>query len=141
MLKKCFQLILITKILMIPIYLNAEPFVVLSYNSFSELSERDNPFSQDPDYSVKHTVLPGESLNLIIEKYYGNSGLNISFLQLAIVSLNKNAFRNKNINYMIAEEIIHLPSVNQISKLMKGIDFSLDDFTDHNNGNIYFYGG
>ena len=126
---------------MIPIYLNAEPFVVLSYNSFSELSERDNPFSQDPDYSVKHTVLPGESLNLIIEKYYGNSGLNISFLQLAIVSLNKNAFRNKNINYMIAEEIIHLPSVNQISKLMKGIDFRLDDFTDHNNGNIYFYGG
>ena len=141
MLKKCFQLILITKILMIPICLNAEPFVVLSYNSFSELSERDNPFSQDPDYSVKHTILPGESLNLIIEKYYGNSGLNISFLQLAIVSLNKNAFRNKNINYMIAEEIIHLPSVNQISKLMKGIDFRLDDFTDHNNGNIYFYGG
>ena len=141
MLKKCFQLILITKILMIPILLNAEPFVVLSYNSFSELSERDNAFSQDPDYSVKHTVLPGESLNLIIEKYYNNSGLNISFLQLAIVSLNKNAFRNKNINYMIAEEIIHLPSVNQISKLMKGIDFRLDDFTDHNNGNIYFYGG
>ena len=141
MLKKCFQLILITKILMTPIYLNAEPFVVLSYNSFSELSERDNPFSQDPDYSLKHTVLPGESLNLIIEKYYGNSGLNISFLQLAIVSLNKKAFRNKNINYMIADEIIHLPSVNQISKLMKGIDFRLDDITDHNAGNIYFYGG
>ena len=141
MLKKCFQLILITKILMTPIYLNAEPFVVLSYNSFSELSERDNPFSQDPDYSLKHTVLPGESLNLIIEKYYGNSGLNISFLQLAIVSLHKKAFRNKNINYMIADEIIHLPSVNQISKLMKGIDFRLDDITDHNAGNIYFYGG
>ena len=49
-------------------------------------------------------ILPGESLNLIIEKYYDGSGLNKFFLQLAIVSLNKHAFRNRNINYMIAEE-------------------------------------
>ena len=127
---------------MTPIYLKAEPFIVLSYNNSSELSGRDNPFTQDPDYSQKHTILPGESLNLIIEKYYGNSGLNLSFLQLAIVSLNKDAFRNKNINYMIADEIIHLPSVNQISKLMKGIDFRLDEVTnDYRNESIYFYGG
>ena len=127
---------------MTPIYLNAEPFVVLSYNNSSELSGRDNPFTQDPDYSQKHKILAGESLNLIIEKYYGNSGLNLSFLQLAIVSLNKDAFRNKNINYMIADEIIHLPSVNQISKLMKGIDFRLDEVTnDYRNESIYFYGG
>ena len=140
--QKIFQFILIIKLFMTPIYLNAEPFVVLSYNNSSELSGRDNPFTQDPDYSQKHTILPGESLNLIIEKYYGNSGLNISFLQLAIVSLNKDAFRNKNINYMIADEIIHLPSVNQISKLMKGIDFRLDEVTnDYRNESIYFYGG
>ena len=140
--KKSFQFILIIKLFMTPIYLNAEPFVVLSYNNSSELSGRDNPFTQDPDYSQKHTILPGESLNLIIEKYYGNSGLNLSFLQLAIVSLNKDAFRNKNINYMIADEIIHLPSVNQISKLMKGIDFRLDEVTnDYRNESIYFYGG
>ena len=140
--RKIFQFILIIKLFLTPIYLNAEPFVVLSYNNSSELSGRDNPFTQDPDYSQKHTILPGESLNLIIEKYYGNSGLNLSFLQLAIVSLNKDAFRNKNINYMIADEIIHLPSVNQISKLMKGIDFRLDEVTnDHRNESIYFYGG
>ena len=36
---------------------------------------------------------------------------------------------------------IHLPSVNQISKLMKGIDFDLDEVTDGRNENIYFYGG
>ena len=122
-------------------YLNAEPFVVLQYNNSSELSERSNEFAQNPDYSNKHTIMPGESLNFIIEKYYNGSGLNTYFLQLAIVSINKHAFRNRNINYMIAEKTIHLPSINQISKLMKGIDFELDEKIDYKHNNIYFFGG
>ena len=121
--------------------LNAEPFVVLTYNNASELSDRSNEFAQNPDYSKKHMILPGESLNLIIEKYYNGSGLNMHFLQLAIVSLNDHAFRNRNVNYMIADETIHLPSINQISKLMKGIDFDLDEEISNKNNNIYFFGG
>ena len=120
---------------------SAEPFIVLQYNNMSELSDRSNEFAQDPDYSGKHMIIAGESLNLIIEKYYNGSGLNTSFLQLAIVSLNKHAFRNKNINYMIADETIHLPSINQISKLMKGIKFELDDKDHYPQNNIYFFGG
>ena len=139
--KNWFKLLLTLKMLTAPFCLNAEPFVVLSYNNSSELSERDNPFSLDPDYSLKHRISSGETLNVIIERYYENSGLNLSFLQLAIVSINKHAFRNKNINYMIADQTIHLPSINQISKLMKGIDFDLDEVTDGRNENIYFYGG
>ena len=122
-------------------FLNAEPFVVLTYNNASELSDRSNEFAQDPDYSKKHVILPGESLNLIIEKYYNGSGLNMHFLQLAIVSLNDHAFRNRNVNYMIADETIHLPSINQISKLMKGIDFDLDEDISNKNNNIYYFGG
>ena len=122
-------------------FLNAEPFVVLTYNNASELSDRSNEFAQDPDYSKKHMILPGESLNLIIEKYYDGSGLNMHFLQLAIVSLNDHAFRNRNVNYMIADETIHLPSINQISKLMKGIDFDLDEEISNKNNNIYYFGG
>ena len=122
-------------------FLNAEPFVVLTYNNTSELSDRSNEFAQDPDYSKKHVILPGESLNLIIEKYYNGSGLNMHFLQLAIVSLNDHAFRNRNVNYMIADETIHLPSINQISKLMKGIDFDLDEEISNKNNNIYYFGG
>ena len=121
--------------------LNAEPFVVLQYTNSSELSERSNAFAQNPDYSNKHTIMPGESLNFIIEKYYNGSGLNTYFLQLAIVSINKHAFRNRNINYMIADKTIHLPSINQISKLMKGIDFELDEKIDYKHNNIYFFGG
>ena len=122
-------------------YLVAEPFIVLQYNNTSELSERSNEFAQNPDYSGKHTIMPGESLNLIIEKYYDGSGLNTYFLQLAIVSLNKHAFRNRNVNYMIADETIHLPSINQITKLMKGIEFNLDEEVNYGQNNIYYFGG
>ena len=122
-------------------YLVAEPFIVLQYNNASELSDRSNEFAQNPDYSEKHTIMPGESLNLIIEKYYDGSGLNTYFLQLAIVSLNKHAFRNRNVNYMIADETIHLPSINQITKLMKGIAFELDEEVNYGQNNIYYFGG
>ena len=122
-------------------YLVAEPFVVLQYNNASELSDRSNEFAQNPDYSDKHTIMPGESLNLIIDKYYDGSGLNTYFLQLAIVSLNKHAFRNRNINYMIADKTLHLPSINQITKLMKGIDFKLGEEVNYEQNKIYYFGG
>ena len=141
MLKKFFYLSLFLKAFIASNYVSAEPLVVLQYNNVSELSDRSNEFTQDPDYSNKHRILPGESLNLIIEKYYNGSGLNTSFLQLAIVSLNEHAFRNRNINYMIADKTIHLPSINQISKLMKGIDFELDEQPYYRQNNIYYFGG
>ena len=137
MLKNYFYLFLFFKVFFANNYLSAEPFVVLQYNNASELSDRANEFTQDPDYSNKHRILPGESLNLIIEKYYAGSGLNTRFLQLAIVSLNKHAFRNRNINYLIADKTIHLPSINQISKLMKGIDFELDEQPYYRQNNIH----
>ena len=121
--------------------LSSEPFVVLSYNNSSEFGDRDSEFTKNPDYFTKHRIAPGESLNAIINNYYGNSGLNKYFLQLAIVSLNKHAFRNRNVNYMVAEESIHLPSINQITKLMKGIEFKLDEESFSSTKNIYFFGG
>ena len=141
MLKYYIYTFLFLKAVLASNYLNAEPFIVLQYNNSSELSDRPNEFAANPDHSKKHTIMPGESLNLIIQKYYDGSGLHTNFLQLAIVSLNKHAFRNKNINYMIADETIHLPSINQISKLMKGIDFKLEEETNYRQNNIYYFGG
>ncbi len=138
---KFIKILIILNFLLAPLLIKAEPFVVLSYNNSSELSDRNNQFAQNPDYFEKHIITSGETLNEIIQKYYYESGLNMGFLQLAIVSLNDHAFRNKNINYMIADETIHLPSINQISKLMKGIDFDLDEAKVQKNENIYFYGG
>ena len=68
MLKKFFYLSLFLKAFIASNYVNAEPLVVLQYNNVSELSDRSNEFTRDLDYSNKHRILPGESLNLIIEK-------------------------------------------------------------------------
>jgi hypothetical protein len=121
--------------------LSSEPFVVLSYNNSNEFEGRDNAFTTDPDFFTKHTIASGESLNLIIEDYYSGSGLNKYFLQLAIVSLNEHAFRNRNINYMVADETIHLPSINQITDLMKGMELDIDKQPFSRTKNIYFFGG
>ena len=82
MLKNYFFLFLFLKAFIANNYLSAEPFVVLQYNNVSELSDRSNEFAQDPDYSNKHRILPGESLNLIIEKYYDGSGLHLSLIHI-----------------------------------------------------------
>ena len=42
---------------------------------------------------------------------------------------------------MIADETIHLPSINQITKLMKGIAFELDEEVNYGQNNIYYFGG
>ena len=61
--------------------------------------------------------------------------------KIDIVIATSARFRNKNINYMIADKTIHLPSINQISKLMKGIDFELDEQLSYRQNNIYYFGG
>ena len=71
MFKNYIYLFLFLKVLLANSYLKSEPFVVLQYSNSSELSDRSNEFAQNPDYSNKHTIIPGESLNLIIQKYYG----------------------------------------------------------------------
>ena len=141
MFKKISVILIILPMILSFKNLSSEPFVVLSYNNSSELGDRDNEFTKNPDYSTKHRIAPGESLNVIINDYYANSGLNKYFLQLAIVSLNTHAFRNRNVNYMVADESIHLPSINQMTKLMKGIDFKLDEESFSSTKNIYFFGG
>ena len=77
-----------------------------------------------------------ESLNIPITIEPINKDLKIEKLKETC-----NEIGNKNINYMIADETIHLPSINQISKLMKGIDFKLEEEINHRQNNIYYFGG
>ena len=67
----------------------AEPFVVIEYRNSENygLGDSDNPFALDNDYSTQHKVLSGEVLGGIIKKYYGNSGLDLRFVQLAIIAV------------------------------------------------------
>ena len=70
MLKNYFFLFLFLKAFIANSYLSAEPFVVLQYNNDYEFSDRSNEFAKDPDYFSKHRILPGESLNLIIDQFF-----------------------------------------------------------------------
>ena len=64
--------------------------------------------------------MPDETLGHIIHAYYGGSGLNMTFVEMAIVQFNKHAFVRGNPNFLYADKTLHLPSVNQIQALALG---------------------
>ena len=119
----------------------AEPFVVIEYRNSENygLGDSDNPFALDNDYSTQHKVLSGEVLGGIIKKYYGNSGLDLRFVQLAIIAVNPKAFARANPNYLFAGPTLKLPSVRQIQNLVLGVP--LDDEVNAPMGrDLYFFG-
>ena len=53
----------------------------------------------------------------IITDYYGDSGLDLSVVKMAIVKVNKHAFVRGNANFLFADKVLHLPSLNEIRDL------------------------
>ena len=47
---------------------------------------------ENPDEYKKHEVLEAETLGHIMSEYYGGSGLNMQFVQIAILQFNRSAF-------------------------------------------------
>ena len=43
----------------------------------------------DPNYQESHKVIPDETLGHIMQAYYGGGGLNMTFVEMAIVQFNK----------------------------------------------------
>ena len=102
-----------------------EPIVVLEYGQRGGSHEyaddtSNHPFRMDPNYHDSHKVMPDETLGHIMQAYYGGSGLNMTFVQLAIVQFNRHAFVRGNPNFLYADKKLHLPSVNQIQALTLG---------------------
>ena len=86
-----------------------EPFVVLEYKGdmstdITSKINKNNKFIKDQNFSTSHLVKDGESLSVILDKYYGNSGLNMRIVQLALVEVNKHAFVRNNPNYLFSEK-------------------------------------
>ena len=102
----------------------AEPIVVLTYgardNGGVENAASSHPFRVDPDYSETHEVAPNETLGYIMNDYYGGSGMNMKFVELAIVQVNRHAFVRGNPNFLYAKKTIRLPSLNHIKALVTG---------------------
>ena len=122
------------------------PIVVLEYPSFSgEIGggvNGDHTFVQDAGYSAKHKVQPNETLSHVITDYYGDSGLDLSVVKMAIVKVNRHAFVRGNANFLYADKTLHLPSLNEIRDLVFG-DEEKSRSSDGNSRSdqIFFIGG
>ena len=122
------------------------PIVVLEYPGYASVStpglNQDNPFVYDPDHTVTHRVQPDETLSHIITAHYAGSGLDLSVVQMAIVKKNKSAFVRGNPNFLYADKLIHLPSLNEMKNLVLGS--KQHDASDDRVGmqnEIFFIGG
>ena len=125
-----------------------EPIVVLEYGQRGGGHEygddtSTHPFRVDLNYQQSHKVMPDETLGHIMQAYYGGSGLNMTFVELAIVQFNKQAFVRGNPNFLYADKTLHLPSVNQIQALALGKKAKVqqgESYGERQN-EIFFFGG
>ena len=125
----------------------AEPIIVLTYgardNGVVEDAASSHPFRMDPDYSEMHEVAQNETLGHIMNDYYGGSGMNMKFVEIAIVQVNRHAFVRGNPNFLYAKKTISLPSLNQIKALVTGgkPENSSSQGSSGRTNEIYFFGG
>ena len=124
----------------------SEPIVVLEYSSNSIQSNSlnsSNTFVSNPNFSTKHKVNQDETLGHILYSYYGKSGLNLRIVEMAIVEFNPNSFRNRNPNFLFADQNLYLPSLNEMKNLVLGKSKNKFDSNNNNNSSthIYFFGG
>ena len=145
-----FAAILFATLMCLPVAVGAEAIVVLEYRNATESgdTEGDNthPFRMDPGYGTKHKVRQDETLSHIITNYYGGSGMDASFVQMAILRRNKSAFVRSNPNYLYAGKTLYLPSLNDIRAMITGGGKPLEtDESSSSDGyvrnEIFFFGG
>ena len=125
-----------------------EPIVVFEYGQRGTNLEygddaSTHPFRTDPDFQQSHKVMPDETLGHIMQAYYGGSGLNMKFVEMAIVQFNKHAFVRGNPHFMYADKKLHLPSINQIQALALGKTDKVQQSQSYREGQneIFFFGG
>jgi len=120
-----------------------EPFVVLEYKGISGTGSglnKKNIFIKNQNYSFNHEVQSGESLSGILDKYYGNSGLNMKIVEISIIEMNKHAFVRNNPHFLYAGKKIKIPSLNEIMNLVKNEKNVTNQNSSSKSNHIYFYG-
>lgn len=124
----------------------AEPLIVLEFNSQNQFSSGDgkNAFSIDPNHFENYVVKSGDSLNLILKKFYKGSGLDWRFVQLSIVLANPKSFAKSNPNFLFSNTQLYLPGKTDIAKLLEGKKIGNPSANDNEPSrvqSIYFFGG
>ncbi|MEK9962248.1 MAG: hypothetical protein VXB94_11855 [Rhodobiaceae bacterium] len=113
-------------LVMMPLSVAAQqPIVVLEYPTHGGTAAApglnpDNIFVSDPNHTASHRVMPDETLSHIITEHYAGSGLDLSVVQMAIVKKNRAAFVRGNPNFLYADKVLRLPSLNEMKDLVLG---------------------
>jgi hypothetical protein len=141
-----FSIFIIFQNFLVQNLIASEPIVVLSYSSNNIQSSglnSSNDFVSNPNFSAKHKVNQDETLGHILYSYYGKSGLNLRIVEMAIVEFNPNSFRNRNPNFLFADQNLYLPSLNEMKNLVLGKSKNKAEGNINNNTSthIYFFGG
>tara|TARA_B100001248_G_scaffold246184_1_gene216590 strand:- start:156 stop:578 length:423 start_codon:yes stop_codon:yes gene_type:complete len=137
-----FIITVISLILLFEQVSSNEPFVVLEYKGMSGAGtdlNKENVFIKNQNHSVTHKVKSGESLSGILNKYFGNSGLNMKIIEISIIEMNKHAFVRNNPHFLYAGKKIKIPSLNEIMNLVKNESVTNKSSSTKTN-HIYFYG-
>ena len=97
----------------------------------------------NPNFSSKHRVKENETLGHILYSYYGKSGLNLRIVEMAIVEFNPKSFRNRNPNFLFADQNLYLPSLNEMKNLVLGKSNKKlqPEQSNDTSSHIYFFGG
>ena len=144
---RMFFLMFVASLLNICTAQAAEPIVVLTYgdirgNSSTQDQYGTHPMRMDPDAFQTHQVVEAETLGHIMAQYYAGSGLNMKFVELAILQFNPKAFVRGNPNFLYAGKTLHLPSVNQIKALItREKSTTRGSLQNGNQNEIFFFGG
>ena len=143
---KVFIFLIIIKLTTFNFSFASEPIVVLEYSSHAVEKtglNDSNAFVSNPNFATKHRVKVDETLGHILYSYYGKSGLNLRIVEMAIVEFNPKSFRNRNPNFLFADQNLYLPSLNEMKNLVLGISNKKLQLEQNNNtsSHIYFFGG
>ena len=124
--------------------LNAEPMIVLEFNSSPSFQKGDekNEFFLNENHFEKYLIRPGDTLASIQKKFYNGSGLNSHIVQLSIIILNPHAFVKNNPNFMYSKKELYLPGKKNIEDLLIGkIIKENNDLKEETSEKIFFFGG
>ena len=143
---KVFIFLIIIKLTTFNFSFASEPIVVLEYSSHAVEKtglNDSNAFVSNPNFATKHRVKVDETLGHILYSYYGKSGLNLRIVEMAIVEFNPKSFRNRNPNFLFADQNLYLPSLNEMKNLVLGESNKKLQLEQNNNtsSHIYFFGG
>ena len=143
---KVFIFLIIIKLTAFNFSFASEPVVVLEYSSHAVENtglNDSNAFVSNPNFAAKHRVKEDETLGHILYSYYGKSGLNLRIVEMAIVEFNPKSFRNRNPNFLFADQNLYLPSLNDMKNLVLGKSNKKLQLEQNNNtsSHIYFFGG